>query len=227
MTVQCGRPTARGTACQLPLTDWLWLPQEARPATPVQSCAAHLRGAEREFYVAAKAAMAAREEAAEARFRAAEPACWSWSVPDDLNSWEAPPPFTVGPGEFQVPQSVLDDMMAIDRTPEGRARALLSWWQDGRCAVCNVRGMHLAEDHDHVSGLVRGYLCRSCNTREGLYGEPDASPFARYRVKHPASILKLELRYWDPFTKDYAPDRRGESKRDQWDENDNALIGLL
>jgi hypothetical protein len=210
----------------LPLVSWYWLPYEARPTTPVQSCAAHLRGPEREFYDAAKAAMAAREEASEARFRAAKPACWSWPVPDDLDTWEAPQEFSVGPGEFEVPQSVADDLMAIDRTPEGRARALLSWWQDGRCAVCGVRGMHLAEDHDHVSGLVRGYLCRSCNTREGLNREENASPFARYRVKHPTTILGLELRYWDPFTKDYAPDHCGDPKRDPWDPDNNALIGI-
>ncbi|MFB7592417.1 endonuclease domain-containing protein [Streptomyces sp. NPDC056169] len=131
----------------------------------------------------------------------------------------------MGSGDYELPRDVVDQLVAFDRTPEGRAQALLSWWQAGRCAVCGVTGLHLAEDHDHVSGLVRGYLCRSCNTREGMTGGSD-NPFGRYRVKHPTSILGLELRYWDPFTKGYAPDLRGEPERDLWCPEGNALIGI-
>lgn len=41
-------------------------------------------------------------------------------------------------------------------------------WQAGRCAWCgrNV-GDVLWLDHCHMTGLVRGYLCRSCNRVEG------------------------------------------------------------
>lgn len=42
-------------------------------------------------------------------------------------------------------------------------------WQRGRCAMCQVTDFfdnRLVEDHDHESGLVRGLLCRSCNTSE-------------------------------------------------------------
>ena len=45
--------------------------------------------------------------------------------------------------------------------------------QNGCCAVC---GKHQSEfkrifdvDHDHVTGKVRGLLCRSCNTGLGYY----------------------------------------------------------
>ena len=41
-------------------------------------------------------------------------------------------------------------------------------WQDGRCALCGFRDGPLVEDHCHMTGLVRGYLCRSCNTTEGV-----------------------------------------------------------
>ena len=41
-------------------------------------------------------------------------------------------------------------------------------WQDGRCALCGFRYGPLVEDHCHTTGLVRGYLCRSCNTTEGV-----------------------------------------------------------
>ncbi len=40
--------------------------------------------------------------------------------------------------------------------------------QDGKCAICfstNVGGkrLHFDIDHNHITGKVRGLLCRSCN----------------------------------------------------------------
>jgi hypothetical protein len=219
----CGRLTAKGTSCRLPVANWWWIRDDLRPRLP-QSCAAHLRGEERELYTSTKAARDARRQAAEERWRATEPACWSWPIPEDLDSWQAPLEYSVGPpGDFQLPQDVVDMLVAKDRTPEGRASALLSVWQDGRCAICGSRDMRLCEDHDHISGLVRGLLCHSCNTREGMNGGED-NPFGRYRLRPPTLILGLEIRYWDPFTSEYAPDRRNEPKRDPWD---NALVDLM
>ena len=45
--------------------------------------------------------------------------------------------------------------------------------QDGRCAICRrlpAPGKHLAVDHCHTSGIVRGLLCggMACNHRLGL-----------------------------------------------------------
>lgn len=40
--------------------------------------------------------------------------------------------------------------------------------QEGRCAACRIeldRGSHV--DHDHVTGRVRGILCRPCNLALG------------------------------------------------------------
>ncbi|MEU9998042.1 endonuclease domain-containing protein [Streptomyces sp. NPDC050848] len=224
MTSTCGRPTTKGTPCKLPPATWWWIRHDAHGLLP-RSCAAHLQGKERELYRSTKAAHEERRRIAEAHFAASEPACWSWPVPDDLSSWEPPVEYSVGPVEHQLPQDVVAQLVAFDRTPDGRAWSMLSWWQAGRCALCGVATPDLAEDHDHVSGLVRGYLCRSCNTREGLNGAPD-TPFGRYRAKHPTAILGLELRYWDPFTKDYAPDLRGEPQHDPWSPEGNALIGI-
>ena len=40
-------------------------------------------------------------------------------------------------------------------------------FQDGKCAIClgTPRQKRLAVDHDHVTGAVRGGLCRRCNNR--------------------------------------------------------------
>lgn len=40
-------------------------------------------------------------------------------------------------------------------------------FQNGTCAVClrPPRGKKLSVDHDHVTGIIRGLLCNSCNLR--------------------------------------------------------------
>lgn len=47
--------------------------------------------------------------------------------------------------------------------------------QGGGCAVCGIRaernGYRLAVDHDHLTGRVRGILCRGCNTAIGYLNE--------------------------------------------------------
>jgi hypothetical protein len=73
---------------------------------------------------------------------------------------------------------------------------LLHLWQDGRCAVCAFPD-RLVEDHDWDTGLTRGFLCRSCNTREGFAG--DDEPWATYRSNPPTSLLGLRIEYVNPF----------------------------
>lgn len=72
-------------------------------------------------------------------------------------------------------------------------------WQAGACALCSASGGGLLVDHDHRTGLVRGLLCASCNTAEGLQG---AASFVAYRERPPAVILGVEEQYgapWDGF----------------------------
>ncbi len=48
--------------------------------------------------------------------------------------------------------------------------------QDGRCAICNVQIEDDARthvDHDHVTSLVRGLLCRSCNLGLGHFKDSE------------------------------------------------------
>ena len=60
-------------------------------------------------------------------------------------------------------------------------------WQDGRCAGCGLPDSSLVEDHSHKTGLIRGYLCRSCNTLEGV---SDNARWIRWRAgMNPATIL--------------------------------------
>ncbi len=48
---------------------------------------------------------------------------------------------------------------------------VLRHWQGGRCAMCGLRD-RLVMDHDHTTGLIRGWLCRSCNGLEATSGHP-------------------------------------------------------
>lgn len=43
--------------------------------------------------------------------------------------------------------------------------------QLGRCEICQRDGW-VDVDHDHVSGKVRGLLCRGCNVSLGFYERP-------------------------------------------------------
>lgn len=66
-------------------------------------------------------------------------------------------------------------------TPEDYDAMLAS--QNGVCAICernDPRGQRLAIDHDHVTGAVRGLLCRACNTALGLLDD-DIVRLARMR----------------------------------------------
>lgn len=47
----------------------------------------------------------------------------------------------------------------------------LRTWQAGRCAWCGFEDS-LVRDHCHRTGLIRGLLCRGCNSHEGLSYEP-------------------------------------------------------
>lgn len=52
---------------------------------------------------------------------------------------------------------------------EGRDYSEMMSKQNGVCAICfkKEHGRHMAIDHDHSSGCVRGILCSKCNTGIG------------------------------------------------------------
>lgn len=209
----CTSTTKAGARCTRPPLSWPgpWRPDQ-EPWT--SHCYNHLTAAERTRYLHEAREERDRASAARRAWLAADPACWSWPVPDDVDCWQAPLPFEVGPGDDQISQATADMLMASLRSPEGRGHALLDHWQAGRCALCGHRGEHLVEDHDHATGMVRGLLCRGCNTREGTHRSADGL-FARYRSRPPTVILGLSLRYWDPFLNDYAQPRSDADTEDE------------
>lgn len=105
------------------------------------------------------------------------PACWSW-----------PLPFSDGTEPPSSPQM-----------PEDSGRDLLIAWQDGRCALCGETGA-LVEDHDHETGMVRGFLCRTCNSMEGHASEGADGRIGCYRERPPTVILGIGFQYIDPWT---------------------------
>ncbi|MFF5609234.1 endonuclease domain-containing protein [Streptomyces cellulosae] len=157
-----------------------------------------------------------------------DPLCWHWPV--------------AAPGPSQARQAFVERQQAEGRTPEqaailwelevaadsiaGDGAAALAQWQDGRCAICG-KARELVCDHDHETGLVRGWLCQSCNTTEGMNRDPDTI-FARYRERPPVAILGIQARYLDPVTGEEAAPRprREVDWQDKWTDAASEDIGL-
>ncbi|UPZ27599.1 endonuclease VII domain-containing protein [Streptomyces sp. LRE541] len=157
----------------------------------------------------------------------ANPLCWYW--PTEL------------PARDEVKRRFLEQAAGAGRTPEqaevlwklecaadalvGDDDGALARWQDGRCAICG-KTRDLVCDHDHATGLVRGWLCHSCNITEGTNQEPDTI-FARYRERPPAAILGIAIRYLNPVTgEDATPPPAGATNwADKW--VDAASEGIL
>jgi len=76
----------------------------------------------------------------------------------------------------------------------GGGDGLMWHWQSGRCALCDDRD-ELVLDHCHVEHLTRGFLCRSCNVREGK--TPNIEPFVSWRLgENPATAYGWRERMW-------------------------------
>jgi len=74
--------------------------------------------------------------------------------------------------------------------PSDGIAALLAW-QAGRCASCGAPPRRLILDHDHETGLIRGFLCGSCNVQEGF----GSIHYREYRENPPAKLLGLAIPY--------------------------------
>lgn len=108
-----------------------------------------------------------------------------------------------------IPSCHVWQVPAGEVPPHLSAIDALRRWQAGACAMCSATGSRLLVDHCHQSGLVRGLLCTSCNTAEGLQSAP---AFVAYRERPPAVMLGVEEQYgslWDGFA---APDHNKDER---------------
>ncbi|MBB1256471.1 hypothetical protein H3146_24410 [Streptomyces sp. OF3] len=144
------------------------------------------------------------------------PACWAWTVPDNLSPFDPAKAFE----SEGVTGATLEKLRAALEDPDTVGLAIIEEWQAGRCAICSSKGQ-LVTDHDHETGLVRGELCRSCNTAEAFR---TVGPFRRYRERPPAEILGVRARYWNPVAGEYA--QPAPPPADKWTDAASEDIGL-
>jgi hypothetical protein len=203
---RCTRLTKAGTLCKLSRAVLFW-PAQA-PVPDPMSCWKHLTDAESAAITAWRAATDAQLDEMWRGRVAAVPACWSWPMPGDLDAAAA-----------RAREGYSAEVLEWLRDRDWRAYAMDDW-HEGRCAICGGRAE--VTDHDHKTGLVRGRLCRSCNTLEGM---GRGGVFARYRERNPATMWAVRVPYVDPFTGEEAqpePDRTW----DMWRDNPMRNIGL-
>jgi len=96
------------------------------------------------------------------RFRGSTSRTVTWSVQLNGPAWGGP--LADVPRVARCPSWVDYWPQPADATPIGRVRATLIRSLTEACSIC---GAHLGQfvDHDHRTGLARGWLCRDCNTR--------------------------------------------------------------
>ncbi len=90
--------------------------------------------------------------------------------------------------------------------------------QDGKCALCPLdlrrHPEEMCLDHDHVTGMIRGVLCRNCNSMEGKVH--NCSRRAK-RAGTPLQWLKKVIQYWEHYAKTptgvYHPTHKTESEK--------------
>src|SRR4051794_24928537 len=108
-----------------------------------------------------------------------QPACWSWR-PNDQVLWMV-----------EKFKSGEDELYLVARGKDAPPHIMLEF-QKSRCAICG-RGMsrrdpnrvdELVIDHDHKTGLIRGWLCKGCNSTEGRHNVKQAR-YRMYREKNP------------------------------------------
>ncbi|WP_107070024.1 endonuclease domain-containing protein [Streptomyces sp. M10] len=127
-----------------------------------------------------------------------KPACWRWHVSPKVRNW------------VTRHEASRASQPAWYTEADWREEALyvgICSWQKCRCAICgrSTRGRRetvsrLVVDHDHGTGLIRGFLCLGCNAAEGRHNVKRRL-YSNYRLRNPASILELEIPYTSSWAK--------------------------
>lgn len=175
-STQCTRNRKKdGQRCRLPRTCWS---SKYTDMPDPKSCAGHLNPEEGREYRRMKELYSAEFDRwfLPAYSLPHVPACHGWPEPEEVaepavdNDWIRSHP------------SIREGLRLLNKMRK---------WQAERCAICGHRGAAV-EDHCHRTGLFRGFLCRSCNTREGL---SPATVFEAYRRRPPAVIVGYTYQY--------------------------------
>lgn len=96
--------------------------------------------------------------------------------------------------EAIMPQT-LDQLLKAMRS--GRKPPTGERWFSSGCCICGATSSTVT-DHDHATGIVRGTLCRSCNTLEGQ--RSDSDDFGLWLLwREQAPGLQLGVIYVPPF----------------------------
>ena len=92
----------------------------------------------------------------------------------------------------------------LPAAPTGDPYLTLVRWHDGRCGLCGKpetarknRGTAprgLSEDHDHTTGMTRGFLCRWCNLHEGTCTRTDCA-CAAWRLRPAVDVLGVVVEH--------------------------------
>lgn len=75
-------------------------------------------------------------------------------------------------------------------------------WHEQRCAYCGWQAHIFDTDHDHATGVIRGFLCRGCNLLIGKFPEPiDFGPYWEWMSGNtPAERFGIQDVYLKPQT---------------------------
>lgn len=87
---------------------------------------------------------------------------------------------------------------------------------NGICSIC-FKEVRLVLDHDHGTGLVRGWVCRQCNAALAIFDEDPGAMgrMARYIAQPPLNDLNLSYRR-SKYLRHPEPKQRTRDRARQW-----------
>lgn len=87
--------------------------------------------------------------------------------------------------------------------------------QDGHCAICKVIPKRYDLDHDHLTGVVRGFLCIHCNVKLGIIEKQSWEDWLKSAMSY-LERAKSSTIIAKPLTKQEKSERRSRTTRAAW-----------